>query len=315
MKTEALMLAALLLAGCAAAPTPGLPGTLEWDRIAVPTESSETLLRLAVREGEQVEAGALLAELDPARADTRLARARAELQLSEQRLAELMHGARSETLRAARADQQRAAAGVDEAERAFARTEQLRARKLIAEAELDRSRATLQRARADRNASQARLDELLGGIRPEQIAQAEAALAAAQATVAEAELNRQRLQLHAPVAGRVDALPFDAGDRPPAGAAVASLLVGDRPYARIFVPASRRAQLAPGARFRVQVEGHEQAFEAELQHITSEPAFTPYYALTGDDASRLVYRAELVLLDDRAAQLPAGLPLSAVPLP
>ncbi|HEX5754878.1 MAG TPA: HlyD family efflux transporter periplasmic adaptor subunit [Arenimonas sp.] len=315
MKTEALMLAIFLLAGCAAAPAPGLPGTLEWERIAVPTETSETLLRVTVHEGETVEAGALLAELDPTRADARLARARAELQIAEQRLAEALNGARGETLRAARADLARASAGVDEAARAFARVEQLRARQLVAESELDRSRAVLQRARADASASRARLDELLAGVRPEQIAQAEAALAAAQAGVAEAELNRSRLQLRAPIAGRIDALPFEAGDRPAQGAAIASLLVGEHPYARVFVPAAQRAQLAPGARFRVHVEGHAQPLEATLRSIASEPAFTPYYALAGDDASRLVYRAELELQGDAAAALPSGLPLRAEPLP
>lgn len=313
MLRKALLLTSLLLAGCAGAPPPGLPGTLEWERIAVPVESSETLLRVLVREGDAVQAGALLAELDPARAETRLARARAELLLAEHRLAELIHGARRETLQAARADLARANSGVDEAQRAFHRAEQLRARQLIADADLDRSRAALQRAGADVSASRARLDELLAGIRPEQIAQAEAALAAAEANLAEAELNRQRMQLRAPVAARIDALPFEVGDRPPQGAAIASLLVGERPYARVFVPAAQRAQLTPGARFRVDVEGHAQALEATLRSIASEPAFTPYYALTGDDASRLVYRAELELQD--ASTLPAGLPLHAEPLP
>jgi HlyD family secretion protein len=50
-----------------------------------------------------------------------------------------------------------------------------------------------------------------------------------------------------------------------------------------------------------------------LRSIRSEPSFTPYYALAGDDASRLVYAAELLL--DSGADLPAGLPVTAVPAP
>ena len=42
--------------------------------------------------------------------------------------------------------------------------------------------------------------------------------------------------------------------------------------------------------------------------IRSEPAFTPYYALTGKDAARLSYLAE-VSLDRDAADLPAGVPV------
>ena len=109
------------------------------------------------------------------------------------------------------------------------------------------------------------------------------------------KLTRDRLTVRAPRAGRVDALPFRAGDQPPVGAELVSMLVGDAPYARVFVPAPRRAELAPGARFEVRVEGVATPFTATLRSIRSEPNFTPYYALAGDDASRLVYPAELVL--------------------
>jgi len=46
-----------------------------------------------------------------------------------------------------------------------------------------------------------------------------------------------------------------------------------------------------------------------VRSIARDPSFTPYYALTGDDASRLVFRAELLLTDPGAEQLPAGLPV------
>ena len=46
-------------------------------------------------------------------------------------------------------------------------------------------------------------------------------------------------------------------------------------------------------------------------NVRPSSSFTPYYALAGDDAARLVYRAELVLQGDGAADLPAGLPASA----
>ncbi|MCY1447767.1 hypothetical protein D9M71_644010 [compost metagenome] len=117
--------------------------------------------------------------------------------------------------------------------------------------------------------------------------------------------------MRAPRDGRVDALPFRPGDQPPEGAEVVSLLVGDEPYARLFIPASIRARVDVGTRLRIHVEGVEQPFEARLRNIRSESSFTPYFALTGDDASRLVYRAEAVLQGDAARRLPAGLPLTA----
>jgi HlyD family secretion protein len=153
------------------------------------------------------------------------------------------------------------------------------------------------------------LRELTQGTRPEQIEQAAAAVAAARASLDTLKLTRERLTVRAPRAGRVDALPFRAGDQPPVGAELVSMLVGEAPYARVFVPAPQRAELRVGARFEVQVEGIATPFSATLRSIRSEPSFTPYYALAGNDASRLVYRAELLL--DGGAELPAGLPLTA----
>jgi HlyD family secretion protein len=61
----------------------------------------------------------------------------------------------------------------------------------------------------------------------------------------------------------------------------------------------------------VQVQGVAGTFAATIRSLRSDPAFTPYFALTGDDASRLAYRAELVLEGDAATKLPAGLPVEA----
>jgi len=44
-----------------------------------------------------------------------------------------------------------------------------------------------------------------------------------------------------------------------------------------------------------------------VRMVRSEPVFTPYYALSGDDAARLSYLAEVVL--DAPVALPAGIPV------
>lgn len=313
MRPERWLLALLLAlgAGCNQEPPASLPGTLEWDRLALPAEVSEPVLRWAVAEGDRVEVGALLLELDPRRLDARVAQAQGEVDLAAARLSELSHGARLESIEAAQAVLARTRARLDEAERTHQRIAALQRRGLVAVAELDRARANRDQARAEQNNAAAQLRELTSGTRPEQLEQASAALAAARAALTRQQLSRARLSIRAPRAGRVDALPFKPGDQPPQGATVVSLLVGEAPYARVFVPASQRAALAIGDRLLVWVEGIEQPFTARLRSIASEASFTPYYALVGDDASRLTYRAELLLEGAAAQQLPAGLPLRA----
>ncbi len=305
------LLAFTLLGGCEDRAREPLLGTLEWDRIGLPAEASETILAWRVAEGDQVHEGQLLLELDPRRLDARLKEAEGDVGLAQARLDELANGARSETMDAARATLSRNRAELTDAERTFQRIEALYQRRQVAIAELDRARAARDQARAAVNNADAQLRELTNGTRPEQIEQATAQLQAAQGRLAQLQVSREHLSLRAPRAGRVDALPFKPGDQPPLNAELVSLLVGDAPYARVYVPASVRAQIAIGDALKVKVEGVPEPFDATVRSIASESSFTPYFALTGEDASRLVYRAELVLQGEAARQLPAGLPVQA----
>jgi HlyD family secretion protein len=305
-------LASLGLVGCADSGPAPFVGTLEWDRVAVTAELAEPVMSWAVGEGDRVEAGTVLLKLDARRQDARIAEAASQLAMSEARLAELTHGARVETIDAARANLAGARAAQTDAETEYTRVAELKRRELVAASVLDQALAIRNQRRAETQAVEAQLRELTQGTRAEQVDQAAAAVAAARASLETLTLTRERLTVRAPRAGRVDALPFHPGDQPPVGAELVSMLVGDTPYARIFVPAPRRAHLAPGARFEVHVEGVAAPFTATLRSIRSEPSFTPYYALAGDDATRLVYPAELEL--DGGAELPAGLPVTAVPV-
>jgi HlyD family secretion protein len=309
---SALSAAALaaLVASCAKDDNPPFVGSLEWDRVAVNAELAEPVLRWDVAEGDRVEAGAALLEQDPRRQDARIAEAHGNLMQAEGKLLELTNGTRIETVDAARANLAKERAAESDAQMDYDRNVELKKRDLITGAAVDQSRALLNQARAATKAQEAQLLELTHGTRPEQIDQATAAVAAAKGTLETLELTRERLTIRAPRAGRVDALPFHPGDQPPAGAALVSMLVGEAPYARVFVPAPRRGDIKPGDLFDVKLEDGR-TFTAKVRSIRSEASFTPYYALAGDDATRLVYRAEVVLQGDGAADLPAGLPVSA----
>ncbi len=310
MKPAALpLLAAAVLVGCAKSVPEALLGTLERDRVAVAAEASEPILRIDVAEGDEVAAGAPILSLDARRIDADLASARAGAQRAEAALDALRRGVRAETIAAARATVAGNEASLANAKRERDRIAEVRARGLVAQAELDRADTSLRTARAQTDAVRAQLAELLNGTRIEDIEQAEAALAAAAATVTRLELTRARYDVRAPRAGRIDALPFKVGDQPPAGAVLLSLLDGPA-YVRVYVPASRRLQIEVGTACRVHVEGIAEAFAARVRSVRADPAFTPYYALTGDDASRLAYRAELVL-DGNTQALAAGLPAQA----
>lgn len=303
----AILLAVAGLAACSKQPPQAL-GTLEYDRITLPAPAAERIVAIQVREGEQVAAGQPLLQLDPAHTRSELAAAQAQVRQQHEVLAELETGPRVEDIDRARANLAAAQAQAREARAYYDRLAPLKGQGYVAAADLDRARAAAGNAAGQVAAAQAALDELLHGTRPEQIAQAQAAVAAAEAQASAQQVLLGKLDIVAPRAGRVDSLPYKLGDQAPVGAPVAILLAGDAPYARIYVPEQQRAGVRVGDAIQVFVAGRDQPYAGKVRMIRSEPDFTPYYALIGDDAARLSYLAEVALGAD-AAELPAGLPV------
>jgi len=297
----------LAVAGCSKSPPQAL-GTLEYDRITLPAPAAERVVAIDVREGERVKAGQALLQLDPTHTQSELAAAEAQAQQQREVLAELQAGPRGEDIERARANLAAAQAQAREARAYYDRLVPLKGNGYVAAADLDRARAAAGNAEGQVAASRAALDELLHGTRPEQIAQAQAAVAAATAQASAQQVLLGKLAVVAPRAGRIDSLPYKLGDQAPMGAPVAILLTGDAPYARIYVPEQQRARVHIGDAIRVFVSGRDQPYAGKVRMIRSEPDFTPYYALIGDDAARLSYLAEVALGAD-AAELPAGLPV------
>jgi len=311
-RLAALSLFALAAGGCE--PDRGehaLLGTLEWDRVELTAEASEPVREWLVREGDTVVADQPLLQLDARRTQADVAALTGELARLDAVLVEQKSGPRREVILEAEARASRATSMRVNAEQDLARAKAMRERGLMPKADLDRAEAQARAAQADVAAAQAAVSELRNGTRPEQIAQTEAARASASARLDGLRVTLERLTVRAPRAGRVDSLPMKPGDQPARGATVAVLLAGERPYARVYVPERVRKDTREGDRYLVRATGYPEAYPARLRHIESQPTFTPYYALTGDDASRLTYLAELELEGDEARRLPAGLPVQA----
>lgn len=300
------LLAAVLLAGCAD-DAPQALGTLEYDRIALPAPSAERIVSVDVREGDRVKTGATLLTLERTRIAAQTDVAQAQALQQRESLAELEAGSRDEQIAQAQAQLVGAQAQARDARAYFARVQPLGQRRLIAAVDVDRAQAATDSADAQVRAAQALLDELRHGTRRERIAQASAAVRAADAQVAAQTVTLDKLTIVAPRDGRVDSLPYELGDQAPVGASLATLLVGDAPYARVYVPEPMRANVKIGDRATVHVDGRDAALTGRVRAIRSEPSFTPYYALSGKDAARLSYLAEIVL--DGGEDLPAGLPV------
>ena len=302
--------ACLLFAAACSSPDDVALGTLERDRISLPAPVSERIATMSAHEGQAVAAGELLLTLESTRTAAQFEAALADERRAQAALDEARHGALPAEVAMARARVRGAEGVARNAREQYARTASVVGQRLLPTAQLDQSRATRDAADAEVAAAHESLRLLEQGTRSERIAQAQAAAEAARALVQRQSVDLERTRVVAPRAGIVETLPFEVGDQPPPGASVATLLVGERAWARVYVPQSLRLHVAIGTASRVTPQGSDRSYAGRVRSVRSEPAFTPYYALAGRDVSRLSWLAEIEL-DADADALPVGVPVRA----
>jgi HlyD family secretion protein len=293
-----LILLPLLLQACQPAEEAAMVGTLERDRIELKVESNEPLVAIHVRDGQPVVAGDLLLEQDATRAQAKLAQQAAVRDQAAARLAELERGPRQEAIRESRARLASLQALTVNATAELQRAREVFDQGLSSQAVLDGAEAASKSARAQETAAREALAALLHGTTPEELQ---------QAVVKQAEIDVERSRVRAPVAGTIDQVLFQLGERPAAGATVAVLLDSARSFARVYVPEHLKSGLRPGMRLEVRIDGLDHSLQGLVRWVSSDASFTPYFALTEYDRSRLSYLAEIDLAD--ASELPTGVPL------
>ncbi len=296
-----------VLAGCDRDDLDYAVGTIERYRIDLAADSAEPVVALHVVEGDAVEVGSTLLQQDPQRLEIALTRAQAEEAVALARLREAEAGPRVQEIEAARARQESARARLVTAEAELARQKSLVARDYASESNVNILQGEVDAARASLEEAAARLSELLEGTRPEQVDQARAAYAASRARVAELRFDMGRTTIRSPVKGVVESLPFRVGERPLRGQTVMVLLSSERTFARVHIPEPLRTRLHLGDPASIRIDGHAADYAGRIRWISSEAAFTPYFALTQYDRSRLAYLAEIDLLDE--VSLPNGVPV------
>ena len=305
-----LLLLPLLSACNSGTEKPQLLGVLEWDRIAVINENPERIMEIMVREGERVQAGQVLMQQDTERAEIALRGLVAQRAQVAARLAELVRGPRQEQIAETRALLQGAESELANATLEHARFEKLFTQKLASQAELDRARVAMDSAEARSMALQEELNAMLTGTTREELDQVESALRETEAQVRLGEITVKRHSLTSSRGGIVDMLPYKTGALPAVGATVATILDTQRPYVRVYLPEPLRIKVSVGSTVEAKIDGLAAGIPGKFRWISADPAFTPYYALTERDRSRLSFLAEIDLqTEEQTLNYAAGIPV------
>jgi ABC exporter DevB family membrane fusion protein len=179
------------------------PGRVEAisEEIRVSSQLSGRLKKVNVEEGDRVQRGQVLAELENDDYKARVAAADAELQQREAELRRTINGARDQERREAEAAKQSAQAVLDNARSEAQRRRGLADRNVISRDEAERFERAYQVARAQYEQAAQHFALLDAPPREEDRSRAEAGVASARAQLAEARAYLEKSYIRAPLDG------------------------------------------------------------------------------------------------------------------
>ena len=284
--------------------------TLQVEPVTIRTQirQAEENLRAAEERLRMLRAGFRIQEIEEGRANLHQNLARLEIaRLTRDRFRELLaDGAISkQELDRAESDFQAAEAAVRATRERLAmlvegaRSEDIR----MAEAERDRAAAGLEAARANA----ATLD-----LRQQDVRVAEAAVREAQANVRRMETQVAELKVVAPMDATVLTKAVEVGEVVAAGKPLVLLGDLDHPWIKIYVSETALGKVMLGAPARVLVDSFPgQPFQGTVTWISAQAEFTPKNVQTAEERVNLVYAVKITIANAQR-KLKAGMPADAV---
>jgi len=299
VKTNAFAVAAALVLvlaafGCKPGPNANsVSGSIEVDETRVASRYGGRVEQIFAREGDGLTNGQLLATISAAELGARRAQVAAQL-------AEAEAGPRREEIAAAKADWEAVTAQQILANAERQRAAELFAEKAISATEHDRAVTAAQAAQQNVAAAKARYDLLLAGTRPER-------LALIHAQLAELDTHLAELKIIAPTNCVLEVLSVKVGDVLAPNQSIATLLLTNHLWVRVFVPEPWLGHIKLGAAVKVRVDSFPgRDFSGVVEQVARAAEFTPRNVQTVGERVKQVFGVK-VKLDSGDGQLRAGM--------
>ncbi len=289
-----IFVASLLLTSCAPNSNPSsVSGTIETDETRVASRYGGRVEKLFAQEGDGLATGQAIVELDAAELRARRDQAAAQL-------AELEAGPRKEEIATAKAEWEAQAADLEFARADAKRAQELFGQKTISVTERDQATTRADSLEKSVAAARSRYDLLLAGTRPERITQARAQLA-------ELDAQLREMKIAAPTNCVLEVLSVKVGDVLAPNREVATLLLTNHIWVRVFVPEPWLGHIAVGNAVKVRVDAFPgRDFPGVVEQVARAAEFTPRNVQTVEERVQQVFGIK-VRLDNSSGQLRAGM--------
>ncbi len=274
-----------------------LQGNVDMRQVSLAFNGSGRIASLPVHEGERVQQGQLLGELDSTTLALQVKQSEAQLAAREQLVRKLKAGARPQELAQANANIRAADIEVDLASKQLRRMQQSNAGsagEAVSRNEIDAARARLEMAQARRESARQAGSLLRAGARAEDIAEASAQTDAARAQLDLLRRNLEDTQLLAPSSGVIRSRLQEVGDLTTPQKPVYALALNDAKWVRVYVPEPALGRVREGMAAQIRIDSApQQPLVGRVGYIASVAEFTPKTVQTEELRSALVYEVRV----------------------
>lgn len=292
-----------------------LYGNVDIRTVHLAFDASGRIARLLVQEGDAVQKGQLLGELDRQRFLDTVRRDQALVDAQQQVVNKLHAGTRPEEIAEARAALAAATATLHNAQLVWQRQQKLGAEQYVSKQHVDDAQAALSRAEAQQNQARQALQLALQGPRKEDIAAAESTLAANRAALALAQRNLVDSRLLAPDAGVVQDRILEVGDMTSPQSPVFTLALRNPVWVRAYLPEPQLGKVREGMRAEIYSDSFPgRPFRGWVGFISPTAEFSPKTVQTTELRTQLVYRLRVYACNP-GHRLRLGMPVTVkIPL-
>jgi HlyD family secretion protein len=265
--------------------------------------------RILVDEGDRVQPGQILAELNLRPFQDRLAGAEARLDAASAGAARDIAGSRPQEVIAAEAGVADAQAALAEARRQFERRKMLAGKGFMSKAELQTAEAAVSASEARVESTRAALSLAREGSRVEDKAASNATRAAvlAERQAVQTDIGDAVIRVAEP--GQVLTRAREVGAIVQGGQTVLTLALTQPVRVRAYVAEPDLPKIAPGMKVKIRVDGSDKTWDATIGFISSVAEFTPKTVQTEQLRTDLVYRVRLTVADPKG-ELRQGQPVT-----
>jgi len=302
------MLMMLVMSACGKDAPDYFQGYLEGEYVLIAPEHSGRIDRLAVRDGQHVEAGSVLFTLDHRHESLLVREAEARLTQAQAMLDDLDKGARPAEINVLQAGLRGAKADLTQARNNLARLQQMAEKKFVSSQQQEQARTNVAILQARIEGLQSGLTVARQGGRTDRIAAARAEVSAAVAALNDARRLLAEMTVHAPASGRVDRLILRTGELAGPAAPVLRFLPDGAIKLVFFVPETVVAGMPVGRAVSMQCDACGSVRMAHISRIASKAEYTPPVLFNRDNRAKLTFRLEAKLQDTKG--LLPGLPIA-----